>query len=134
MRLKTKSVKQVFLPDLPAVFLKRKDLQNKIDDGWNSDSVKDRFVGSVPGSVDEVCIGDIALGKNSDEYEILKIYEDRGANLFFYPPVGSCDIKYVTLEHARFSGFSCIDVKNGKATLALEKGAFDNAVLVKAES
>ncbi len=109
-----------------------RDLQNKVTEAWNSDSVKDSFTGFLPGNIDKVCIGNLNLGKETEEYELLKRYKDETANLFFYPPPKTCEIKYANIEHAEISGFNCTLVKNGRASLRLEKDSFDNLVKVSA--
>lgn len=107
-----------------------RDLQNKVDDAWNSDSVHDTFTGIIPGSIKEVCLGNLTQASSREEYTLLKRYLGRDANLFYYPP-GKCDISYIALKHARFSGFSCAKVKNGKASVTLEKSETDALVLVR---
>lgn len=108
-----------------------RDLQVKIDDAWNSDSVHDTFTGVIPGSVDEICMGDVTQAKNKPEYNILKRYEGRDANLFYYISPSSCSVKYANLKHVRFSTFFCIKTSKGKATVSLEKNSEDSLVLLK---
>lgn len=109
----------------------KQDLQTKIDDAWNSEEVVDTFAGTLPSSVDRVCIGNLSAGKNTPEYQTLRRFDEPGANLFYYPlPSGRCDITYGVLRHVRFNGFTCINVIKGKASIGLIKGGFDSTVLV----
>ena len=112
------------LKDCTDIGLFQRDLQAVVDDVWNSDSARRTFSASLPGSIDKICVGDLALGASSDEYKDLRNYRDEGANLFFYP-VPSCDIKNSYIEHVKIEGFNCIEVKNGKATLVVTKGGSD---------
>lgn len=109
----------------------KRDLQTKIDDAWNSEETMDSFSAPLPNGVKKVCFGNLSQGRNFPEYDELSRFDEPGANLFYYPiPSGNCDITYGALKHVRFSGFKCVAVESGKATLGIVKGTFDSTVLV----
>lgn len=111
--------------------LYKRDLQLRIDDAWSSEEVSEVFSGTLPSSVDRICIGSLQAGRNSPEYAVLQRFDDPEANLFYYPlPSGRCEVTYGSLDHARFTGFTCIDVIKNKASVRLVKGSFDSTVLV----
>lgn len=109
----------------------KRDLQTKINDAWNSEETVDQFTATVPSGVTKICFGNLSLGQNLPEYDELSRFDEPGANLFYYPiPSGNCDITYGELEHVRFSGFKCVHVQRGKATIGIVKGSFDSTVLL----
>lgn len=105
-----------------------RELQDKIDEAWNADSVKTSFEQSVPSDIKKVCIGNIELAsRESEEWKVWRNYAERG-NLFFYPPLDKCDVNYKKLNHVEITGFECLNVINGKAKVDLEKEVFDDLV------
>lgn len=111
--------------------LYKRDLQLRIDDAWHSEEVSDSFEGTVPSFLEKLCFGNLSQGSAREEYQTLKRFDEPGANLFYYPlPSGRCDVTYGELKHARFTGFTCITVNDGKAKVNLIKNTFDTTVLV----
>lgn len=108
-----------------------KNLQDTTDRAWNSDSVSDFFRGTLPESIEEVCIGNLSQAPAGKEYTALKIYIRQNANIFLYPPKKACEAKYISLKHADIKSFSCVDVKNGQISLKVRKSSYDTLVTIE---
>ena len=106
-----------------------RELQETVDRAWNADSSSELFERTLPSFVDKVCVGSLEQGTNAPEYMELRRFINEETNLFFYP-VPRCDISYKKIEHAQFEGFACAPVKNGKVSLKITKGSYDDLVFV----
>jgi len=116
------------------------DLQKEIDSAWNSQSSSKTFSRSMDSRIEYVCFAD--LNKNPDKslkdkegkviFDELKKNAVYANNFFFYPQRYS-DIPSVKISHVdmEFSGNpNCIENKNSKIEIKIEKGFFDALVKV----
>lgn len=106
------------------------NLQEKIEYGWNADEVRDVFSGRVPTSVEKVCFGSLAGARARVEYAELSRFRDEDANVFFYPPLERCSVRYGKVSKATIQGFFCVPVQEGKISITLEKSSSDASVFL----
>ncbi len=98
------------------------NFQKSIDYAWNADIVNTLFDGTLPSSIERVCVGNLTLADmNGVEYKAFRNYVLEDANLFLYPPAGACDISYKKLKHVNITEFECTSVRGGKASFSLNK-------------
>jgi hypothetical protein len=107
------------------------EFQKKIDSAWNSDIVNDVYAGSLPSSIQKVCVGNLTLADQSTpEYKNLRNYVIKEANLFLYPGQGACDIPYKQLKHVNLTGFVCAALRGGEVSFKLAKQEDESLVRV----
>ena len=112
------------------------DLQEKIDQAWNSEIAKNEFSGNLPTGIKSVCFGDLSSPGNgiaSQEYNDLKIYGIYGGNTFIYPSAKACDLPYKKINHVDFSelpGFTCFPINDGVVNIRFEKNSYDSLVKI----
>lgn len=113
------------------------DLQRDIDKAWYADgSTSKLFIGQIPSSANGVCFGNssssILESKDREKFDEFSFLVAKGGNMFFYPKKDSCkegEVSY-KLKHARFSGFFCVPVNNGKVSIKLAKKVEDALVQI----
>lgn len=104
------------------------DIQEKIDRSWNAEEVRDFFSGRLPSSVTKVCFGSLSGARAKPEYALLARYRDEQANMFLYPPLERCSIKYANLQKTSIPNFFCASVEGGLVKVKLEKTSSENLV------
>lgn len=114
------------------------NFQEEIDEAWNSEITRDRFLGDLPNGIKAVCFYDRDLGVNiepgGEEFEALEGYTHIGGNTFLFPPERACKQVSRTTEHVDFlelGEWHCFPVEKGKVTIPFEKGSFDSLVKIK---
>ena len=118
----------------------KKDLQTEIDKAWNSASLTLEFKRSLPSNIGYVCFANLSDSMSSSgiEGEIaenIKVYDETGANMFFYPLENACEmpdnqIKHLNIvEITRTKNPYCI--KTSKGNIVLKIGKPLREVLVK---
>lgn len=109
------------------------EFQKEIDKAWNSEITKKNFIGKIPGKIEAVCFHNANAIGTGKEYEALKDYFVTRGNMFLYPPENSCEQASIKAEHLDLSelGWHCFEVRDGKATIPIEKGSFDALVKIK---
>ena len=114
------------------------DFEKKVDEGYNSDSVKLTFTGNLPSEIKKVCFGSFTSFSTLSEYQDIKrVYGSTNGNMFFYPIAKAVNIcgraAYSNIEHLsaeKLGGFTCFEVNSGKVILKLDKGSFDDQVYI----
>ena len=113
------------------------EFQDEVDEAWNSEITRDRFVGSLPGGIKAVCFYDKDPGgsppNSREEYEALEDYFRIGGNIFLHPPERACGQVTLTIKHINLSGLGdwhCFETEKGEVTIHLEKGSFDSLVKI----
>ncbi|MDP1695564.1 MAG: hypothetical protein Q8L29_01470 [archaeon] len=111
-------------------------LDKKVDSAYKATIVKDSFSSNLPSGITAVCFGE--LDKNAVGSDLTKQNElksnyatlNSNANIYFYPLEQGCggDFTYHKVAHVTTNNFFCVDVKNEKITISLEKGAYDALV------
>lgn len=109
-------------------------LRKEVDNAWQGTITQSTFKGDVPSDVSKVCFGNTTQKYSEDDseaYEYAKMRSAGGNNVFFYPGLKTCDIKFsfYKLEHATTDSFFCVAVKSEKMSVRISKGSSD--VLVK---
>lgn len=109
------------------------NFQEEVDKAWNSEIVRENFVGNLPSGIESVCFGDLNSEGSGEEYEVLSDFFRTRANTFLYPPENACEQVHRKIQHIDISelGWHCFEVRSGKVTIPLEKGSFDSLVKVK---
>lgn len=107
-----------------------KNLQDKTDQAWSSDSVSDMFVGTLPTDIEKVCFGNVSMAPAGPEYTALKVYARQNANVFMYPPKEACETKHVALKHAKFNSFFCVPVDDGRLRVSMKKSSYEALVTI----
>jgi hypothetical protein len=118
----------------------RQDLQDVVNDAWDSDRSERNFTISLPSKIDYVCFLDTARaksGKYRNFYENLTIYkEDDNANLFFYPVKSACeDFRGIEIQRINITAITAKDnpycIPNKKASIIVEKGFYEGLVKIR---
>lgn len=114
------------------------DIQSEVNEAWQGTTSRTLFTGTVPGAVDYVCFGNMTRSPGSADTqkhtELMRLYRVSQSNVFMYPSQKSCPgIGDYKIDHANMQSFFCMRANDGKITVALEKGAFDSSVTVKAQ-
>lgn len=118
----------------------RQDLQDAVNDAWDSDRSERNFSISLPGKIDYVCFLDTSRresGKYRNFYENLTVYKrDENGNLFFYPVKSACeDFRGIEIQHINITAITSRDnpycIPNKKASLTIEKGFYEGLVRIK---
>lgn len=118
----------------------RQDLQDAVNDAWDSDRSERNFTISLPSKIDYVCFLDTERkesGKYRNFYENLTVYKvDENANLFFYPVKSACeDFRGIEIQHINITAITAKDnpycVPNKKASLIIEKGFYEGLVKIR---
>lgn len=110
-----------------------RDFQQKIDSAWNSEITRDEFVGSLPGGIESVCLGNLSRGGSGEEYEEMRAYERFNFNIFLFPGRKSCEMARSRINHLDTAdiGLTCFPVENGEVRIGIEKGSFDSLVKIR---
>ncbi len=114
----------------------KEGLQNSIDDAWRSDGAskdtRKEPLSSLPSAVKEICFGNSTQNllniKDKVNYEEMKEYTFSGKNLYITPRTACKGEFSYTLKHVTSKGFFCAQVKNGKASILIEKENTDALV------
>ena len=109
------------------------ELQNAVDNSWNSQKSSFVFESSLPLSIKYVCFANKSLAISSTSNKEREIYKEINGfgNIFLYPAKKACglgDNKIKHIEEAKRNPY-CIEVKSGKIKMKIEKGFKD--ILVK---
>ena len=118
------------------------DLQDRITKAWGEDFEDSTFVGNLPSSTRYICFVDLSSslkgGNTNIGNELKGRFENKNANMFFYPIGKGCDsLPYKNLEHMDISKITssdnpyCLAVKGGKISLRIIKDKDNNLVLIK---
>ena len=115
------------------------DLQNDIDDAWNSQKFNDDASFILPGNLDYVCFADLSKERVGGEiekmiYSDIGVYEREEANMFFYPRQKACNMAFTEIKHINVDNIissrnpKCFEVEGGKVSIEIDKG-FDEALV-----
>ena len=111
------------------------DFEREIDSAWNSQSSSKTFTSSLPSRIQYICFADLNEDANiatfREIHEKLQENSDYSDNMFFYPQETDC-IESKKIKHIDYGSDNpyCIEVKNGKIEIKLEKGFSDALVKV----
>lgn len=115
------------------------DLRDEVSSIWQSqNAVGYTFNSTLPSGIDYVCFANFsAPAANSNSWEESLLYEvKRGKsgllnkNIVLYPPSKAYDLGYNQIEKIKLpdSNPYCIEVKDGKVSITLDK-TFDDALV-----
>ena len=116
------------------------DLQNKIEETWNTEAGSFIFVSSLPKAVEYVCFFNLSSPtKNADDKESFLFEElqkdsfNFQDNLFIYSSTKNYDLSNTKIKHITLSESNpiCIKVKQGKIEIKIEKKSGEPLVHVK---
>jgi hypothetical protein len=102
------------------------ELQKQVDQAYESEGTQKTAEFILPSAVTKVCLGsfDQTLeGQDSKIRDELKNRFAAGQNVFLYPELTKCSIKYRSykLEHIKTNTFFCINAKAGKFSIQISK-------------
>jgi hypothetical protein len=113
------------------------DLQNAINDAWNSETTNSEFKITLPGKIQYVCFLNFDSTKTGSYTEFVNDMTLFGrGNLYLYPSKKACDgFRSLTLQHINIEEITknenpyCVENKNN-AKLKIEKGFYDKLVKI----
>ena len=112
------------------------DLQDAIDDAWQSQSTEKTFEIDLPSGITHICFANLSdsIRGDSDFYDDIKDFYLYNANVFLIPPGEAEGLKYNSLEHINLAKITyyenpyCVPVAQG---LKIEKGFYDRLVVIE---
>lgn len=110
-----------------------RDLEQTVEKAWNSERVQQTFKGTLPGTIDSVCIGDVQRAQSSAEYELLEEFALDDANVYLYEPRKACEgnaaksLPHLALAQQNLA-LKCFPVQNGIVEIRLTKQGGDSLV------
>ncbi len=111
------------------------DLEEYIDEAWQSTIHQDTFKGSLPDGIEQVCFGNlttIAIPTSQTEFDSLSrsFINNRDRNVFILPIEKACDTSLASLKlsHVKIPKFFCLEVKKGQIELKTQKTQFESLV------
>lgn len=123
-----------------------RDLQDKVDEVWNSQEANTVFESELPIGISNVCFADLKAGKNlaalndKERQDVAEIYDDLAvyfkynqANFFFYPWQSACNMAANNIKHVNLANMTnpyCFSEANSKIRIRLLKGFNDNLVRI----
>ncbi len=76
------------------------DLQNNIDEAWQSQSSDFEITPALPSNIKKICLANLsATITNTEDYEEIKFLDVYEANLFVIPTENTCNMPYKNLKH-----------------------------------
>ncbi len=108
-----------------------KELNDKVDNAWNSNDASFEYTGYLPSSIEYVCFVNLTQsfsGKNSALSAGFKTFNHE-YNFLFYPPKNSCDLAGNIIKHLDIPSITtdrnenpyCIKVQDGRVSMIIEK-------------
>ncbi len=112
------------------------DLQDNIDQAWQNQESNFYFNSSLPSGIDYVCFLNLSAEINDATAIGEEVYENVkrsgigfNVNFILWPITSAEDLSFKTLKHLQLPSTNpyCIEVKNGKVSIKIDK-SFDEAL------
>lgn len=106
------------------------DIQNRVDEAWNSPSASYRFNATLPTSIKNVCLINITgntVNANNIEKAIFNYlktgYLDPTKNFYLYAPEANLCMNWKNLKHISYANKNpqCFSVINGLVSIKIER-------------
>ncbi len=116
------------------------DFQANVNTLWKANIASEELSYFLPVKIKEVCFVDKNAdkkGSRADIYDEIIIRSDDKSNLVFYPIGSSKAVGFIEIQHINISKITaqnnpaCLQNKNGKLSVTLEKGYGETLVNVK---
>jgi hypothetical protein len=106
------------------------DLQDEVDDSWNSQASEKRFEGNLPAGITHVCFLNLTVPENLADAVEKEVYEkvkfsgiSYDINFVLWPLDKAGALKFERIEHVKLPEQNpyCLEVQNQKIDLLIKK-------------
>ncbi|RMD46115.1 hypothetical protein D6829_00395 [Candidatus Pacearchaeota archaeon] len=113
-----------------------KDLQEAVDNAWESQSAEFDFKINLPSGIKKVCFANLSktINSNDEVYDEIERYSVYDANVFLYPPQKAEEMQWKKIRHINLSKIIanenpyCVDTSKN---LKIKKGFDDRLVVIE---